>query len=345
MIAPDRSIQIDEEGYFSFDGIRVTDEAYGRELLDNVFVDDMGRYLCRAKEFEVRVEPFDEPLIAVNVEKLQGLDWELILPYGAKQNFNLKTLSLDEWDRFHGRTHNGVPFVFSRAAQATFFNLLDDYDDESITVAGTRIEPDPWLLPNTNARNEKFWNGIYSSEKPAWELGEPHQALPTAVPQLKLTRSRILVLGAGSGNDAAYFAREGHIVTAVDFSHEAVAQAKTKYAALANLKFVQADALNLPPEFTQAFDIVFEHTLYCALDPQNRNDLVKTWRSALAPRGNLLAIFEVFDKRTGPPWGGSEWEVRSRLQKYFRALYWTRLKQGPERRIGRELLYYGQRLN
>ena len=339
-----RYIRVDEEGYFQFDETRVTDEAYGRELLQNTFIDDQNRVLCRTGGMEVIVEAFDEPYVAKNVFRVDGT-WTIQLPYQVSEQFDLSSLSLDEWDRFHGRTDKGVPFVFSRAAQAEFFNLLDEFDDDSITVEGKTYPTESWLIANANARDEKFWSSAYQTSTARWDLGEPHPALANAVTQLKLTRSRILVLGAGTGHDAAYLAEQGHIVTAVDFSKDAVAQAKAKYSHLSNLQFVQADALKLPAELQGKFDIVFEHTLYCAIDPAQRNDLVRSWRKALTENGFLLGIFEVHNSRTGPPFGGSEWEVRARLQKGFRALYWTRLKLGPPARLGKELLVYAQKLN
>ncbi len=340
-----RFIQIDEEGYFLFDGNRVTDEDYGRDLLKNLFIDDRGRVLCRTAGQEAKVEAFDEPLVAANVEHGTAGNWSLILPYQHQEKFKLETLSLDEWDRFHGRTDRGLPFVFSRAAQAEFFNLLEEFDDDSISADGKTYSVEPWLPPNSQAREEKFWSTIYQNQKPAWDLEQPHPALPISVPQLKLTKSRILVLGAGLGHDAAYFAQQGHIVTAVDFSAEAITQAKQKFASQSNLQFMQADALKLPSSFDSQFDIVFEHTLYCAIDPEERNEIVRSWRRALTENGFLLGIFEVHSSRTGPPFGGSEWELRSRFQKSFRALYWTRLKVGPPHRLGSEVLIYAQKRN
>jgi hypothetical protein len=56
------------------------------------------------------------------------------------------------------------------------------------------------------------------------------------------------------------------------------------------------------------------------------------------------------DKRTGPPFGGSEWELRSRLQSHasqkgFRILYWNRLRDSKPERLGQELFVYAQKLD
>lgn len=341
---PRRFVQIDEEGYFKMDDLRVADAEAGRAWLASLRMDNRGRAVALIGEESAIVEAFDEPFIVLDLEPA-GESWIATLPYGHKESFDLETLTLDEWDRFHGRTKTGVPFVLSRAAQARFFDLVDAYDDDSITVAGRTIATKPWLQENPDVNQSQFWTQIYRTEQPRWELGAPAHALPTLVPKLKLQRSRILVLGAGQGNDAAWFAEQGHIVTAVDFSEEAIARAKEKYGHLQDLTFLQSDVFALPASFTNSFDIVFEHTCYCAITPGRRNELVKVWKRVLADGGHVMGVFFAMDKPFGPPYGGSEWEIRSRLDKSFRPLYWVRMRDSLEQRLGHELFVYAQKLS
>jgi len=285
------------------------------------------------------VEAFDEPYVVQFVER-QKSKWLLQLPYGFKAEFDPKTLTLDEWDRFHGFTTKGIPFVLSRKAQAAFFDALEEYDDDSITVNGKKIEVKPWLTTEAPVQTEKFWTNIYQTETPGWEMNQPTPILVDMLPRMKLPPSRVIVLGCGSGNDAAYFAEHGHFVTAVDISPEAIKRAQEKYQHLPNLKFVQADVFNLPHEFDDSFDLVFEHTCYCAIDPQKRNELVKIWRRLLQSEGHILGVFFTMEKKGTPPFGGSEWEIRERLKKGFQFLFWSRWQKSIERRNGKELLVY-----
>jgi Thiopurine S-methyltransferase (TPMT) len=342
-LLPTRFIQIDEEGYFHMDGLRVADAVAGRSWLSSVTVDRRGRYWLYMGAEPIFVEAFDEPYVALDIAR-SGQGWIVTMPYGHTEPFPLQSLSLDEWDRFHGRTERGIPFVLSRSAQARFFNDVDDYDDDGVLVDGIRIATRPWLSENAEANQPDWWSHIYRTEEPRWDLGGPTPVLAQVLPQLKLQRSRILVLGAGRGHDAAWFAEQGHIVTAVDFSEEAIKAARAQYSHLSQLTFVQADVFQLPTSMNGAFDIVFEHTLYCAISPNRRADLARVWRRVLSENGHLLGIFETRDKVSGPPFGGNEWEVRARLQKGFRPLYWMRLRVSAERRSGQEFLVYSQRL-
>jgi SAM-dependent methyltransferase len=340
---------MDEEGYFSSQGQRIEDEDFGRSLLLSLTRHETGTFLVNSAGTWAVLEAFDEPLVVQNVEAAAGEEWKILLPYGVEQKFPLNSLRLDDGDRFHGRNLQGLPFVFSRKAQAQFFNLLDGFEDEAFTVNGRRYETPFWLGEEKNAEagqegRESFWTEIYrTTEKPPWDQDGPALALPSVLPQLKIPKSRVLVLGCGRGHDAAFFAQQGHIVTGVDISPLALDQARERYSALKDLQFHQQDLFQLPENWRGQFDIVFEHTCYCAIPPRRRNDLVKVWKQMLAPGGHMLGVFFVMDKPVGPPFGGSEWELRERLKNHFEFLYWTRWHKSHPRRQGRELVVYAQK--
>src|SRR5262249_42258418 len=155
-----------------------------------------------------------------------------------------------EWDRFHGRTGAGVPFVLSRAAQAGLFDLVDEFDDESLTFGGRRQVLGPWLEDEPKSVGSDFWTNIYENGEPGWEFGRESVVLPSVLPRLKIPRSRVLVPGCGTGHDAAFFARQGHLVTGVDFSRPALERARVQYGDLKDLRFVQADVFSLPADWT-----------------------------------------------------------------------------------------------
>lgn len=345
MSAPtERYLPIDEEGYFIFDSRRVDDEDLGRKLLENIERVETNRFVTSIEGQQAWIEAVDEPLVARHVQAANVPGVFIIdLPYRTQMRFSLDTLCIDEWDRFHGLTERQIPFVFSRTAQFEFFDLLESFDDESVTVQGKTYQTPPWLLPSREPDGSAFWTNIYKNSEPAWEQGRESVALPAILPQLKLNKARVLVLGAGTGHDAAYFAKQGHMVTAVDFSEEAVQRMRKNYSELDTLKIVQADVFNLPKEWTGRFDLIFEHTCYCAVAPDRRNELMAVWKRVLAPHGDLLGVFFVNEKRSGPPWGGSEWELRERLGGSFDFLFWTRWRQSVEERKSKEIVIYARK--
>lgn len=344
-------ISIDEEGYPHFSGVRVTDTEVGHMIIQNMRPSSNNLSIeTSLNDVVAKVEAFDYPWVIQGIEilKTDPVQLKAMLPYGVEVSINPTDLRLDEWDRFVGIHHEKhIPFVFSRKAQAQFFELCDEFSDDSVTLAKKRFQIYPQYSSEVRVvEKTSFWDQKYqSAQKPGWELNTHHPSLPHIVSNLKLSKSRILVLGCGSGNDAAYFASLGHIVTAVDFSKSAIDAAKQKYGHLANITWIQGDIFDPHlPVSNGNFDIIFEHTCFCAVSPERRNDLVTIWSNKLHDQGHLLGIFFVMWKTDHPPFGATEWEIKKRTQKQFTPLYWQRLKPplALESRLGTELLIYAR---
>jgi SAM-dependent methyltransferase len=350
----DRYIQLDEEGYFLSNGQRYTDAHFGAELLKNLKYDNRALYTESDGQL-VRVEAYSEPLVARHVwGPHDSVGPQLEFPYGLRADLDPRQLFVDEWDRFRGfsRLPSGLamPLVLSRTAQNDLFELAESFDDESISLFGSTYTIGDWYNTTANVGASQFWSEHYSNwqndeTKPGWELKEPAAPLRDISAQLKLNKSRIIVLGCGTGHDAAYFAQQGHHVTGLDFSSEAISRARAQYGHISNLQFVQADALRIPPEMKGQFDIVFEHTFFCAIDPHRRADAVKTYKQLLAPQGHLLGIFFILDPSPNPPFGMTEWELKEHLKNKFHTLYWTRWRRSIAPRAGKEIVVYAQAKN
>jgi SAM-dependent methyltransferase len=334
-------IALDEEGFFILaGGVRLTDPGEGTSLLQNLFMDERGGCWTTWDNETLLVEPFDKPLVGQQIEKTSN-ELFLLAPYGYKAVIRLESLCLDDWDRFHGLTKNNIPFVLSRKAQAEFFNCLEEFADDSFTLWGKKYPTPSFYINDSELSKTQFWTQKYSDSQPPWDLGAAHPALDAILPQIKINKCRILNLGCGRGHDAAYFAKLGHVVTGVDFSETAIQQAKDHYGSRNNLQWAVGDALStkgFPP-----VDLIFEHTLFCAIEPSKRKTLIQQWKRTLDERGHILGIFFVHPQRRGPPYGGSEWELRELLEKDFRLLFWKRWAFSPEKRHGQELVVYAQK--
>ncbi len=265
-------------------------------------------------------------------------------------NFNLYFEAQDEqWsvnvqDQFQGMTISGAPFKLSKKAQALLFNQCDEYDDDSFTLSGKNVLTPSYYIENKDVKKSQFWSDFYKNEsQPRWDLNGPAEAFKDMLHRLKLPKSRILVLGCGGGHDAAFFAQAGHVVTAVDFSAEAIAKAKKSYGHLHNLSFEQMDVFNLPHEWNYTFDVVIEHTLFCAVDPAFYQKLITVWKRVLHEEGQLLSVFFTMFKRQGPPYGIREFELRALLMPHFQFLFWGRLRNSIADRLGKELFVLGKK--
>jgi SAM-dependent methyltransferase len=176
---------------------------------------------------------------------------------------------------------------------------------------------------------ENVWESRYQAKETNWDKGEPSPGLVdflAAHPQLE--RGTVLVPGCGFGHDARAWALAGFTAIGVDLAPSAVrgSQERTKDdRATFRLGNFLAD------EPFQLFDWVFEHTLYCAIDPAQRGaykDAVLRW---LKPRGQYLAVNYLIPDVDGPPFGTTKEEVVKRFEPDFELLSQSVPRSYPNR--------------
>jgi SAM-dependent methyltransferase len=164
---------------------------------------------------------------------------------------------------------------------------------------------------------ETDWEARYQSKDMPWEKGEPSPGLVDFLAaNPTLPRGTVLVPGCGTGHDARAWAAAGFTVTGSDIAPSAITLCREKTAA-AGLKaeFVLGDFLADKPE--QPFDWVFEHTLFCAIDPSRRADYVRAVRRWLKPGGHYLAVNYLIPDTDGPPFGTTRDELINSFSKDF----------------------------
>ncbi len=152
-----------------------------------------------------------------------------------------------------------------------------------------------------------FWQGRYDTDQTPWDLGGPAPPLISVLQSQRLLLPQlpasVAVLGAGRGHDAALFTHAGYRVTAMDFSPGAIAEAARLYPNL--FATSQLDVLQTEAVPQAAFDMVVEHTCFCAIPPRCRQDYVASAAAMLKPGGVLLGLFwtEIPIEEGGPPYG------------------------------------------
>ncbi len=334
-----RFISINEHGdiFFDAEGSPVKDANQIEEIHRNLKLDEQFNLVTEFQGDEYLVESFDHALHIIAIE-IKGEQILLQTKQNTLFESNNEKWSVDEWDRFNGLTTSGAPFVLTTKAQKFLFEKVDSYDDEGFSINKKYIPTPPYYFDTPQIENSQYWTEVYKAEEnPGWNLNDAAEAFKDMLPRIKLPKSRILVLGAGEGHDAALFAQAGHLVTAVDFSKEAIARGQKKYGHLHNLTFHESNIFELPQEWNFSFDVVVEHTCFCAIPPEQRNDAIRLYRRMLHEEGQLMAVFFTMEKRSGPPFGATEWEIRKRTEQGFHYLFWGRIRNSLPRRMGREL--------
>ncbi len=110
------------------------------------------------------------------------------------------------------------------------------------------------------------FESLYTGQ-PRWEIGGPQKALLDVADQIT---GSILDSGCGTGENALFFARQGHKVTGLDFLAEPISLAKQKATKRGlTATFMVMDALALK-DLPEVFDTVINSGLFHVFSDEDR---------------------------------------------------------------------------
>ncbi len=195
------------------------------------------------------------------------------------------------------------------------------------------------------------WEERYRTGETPWDKGAPHPVLGHGVAP-GWWRGRVLVPGCGFGFDAAAIAESPAVtmVTGLDVAASAVAGAQDRWKGISKVEFVTGDWFAPPAEWAAAFDRVWEHTCFCAIEPDRRADYVRAAATVLRPGGEFIACFYLTpwdspdeEGWPGPPFGTTLAELDDRFDPHFELIEEGRPPVTYPGREGREWLRRYQR--
>ena len=172
------------------------------------------------------------------------------------------------------------------------------------------------------------WEDLYRENTTPWDKGAP---APPLLEWLSAhpgeLEGRVFVPGAGLGHDVRALAAIAGIteVVGLDLSPTAV-QLASSYPGTGRETYLTGDLFALGETHHGAYDWVWEHTCYCAIDPDLREDYVRAVHGALKPGGRFLGVFylDPYDDDHppggGPPHGCSLEELSERFERSGRFL-------------------------
>ncbi|MGD1851987.1 MAG: methyltransferase [Cyanophyceae cyanobacterium] len=206
-----------------------------------------------------------------------------------------------------------------------------------------RPDPDD---TNTSEPASQGWNQRYKDQDTGWDLGQPSPVLAAFLPEyLKqnnlLERSpKAAVVGCGRGHDARFIAKLGIETVGFDFAPLAVKEAwklaRRSQLTEKQLRFEEMDIFAVSPELQGQFDLVIEHTCFCAINPDRRADYVASVRSLLKPNGQLIGVFYTHNRPGGPPFGTNEAQILDVFLPKFKREFWQLSDHSIGRREGNE---------
>ena len=216
--------------------------------------------------------------------------------------------------------------------------------------------------------SQDYWESLYQSGDTHWDKGAPSPGLVDFLAaHPALPRATVCVPGCGTGHDVREFARAGFSAFGFDIAPSAIRLAVRKTRAGASLgapascrrvetdgkhggkmpappggaAFQVADFLQDDPP--QLFDWIFEHTLFCAIKPDERDDYVRAVLRWLRPEGQYLAVnYMIVENGEGPPFPATRDELWQRFSPHFElAAEWV--PRSYPNRVGRERMFWWRR--
>jgi len=186
----------------------------------------------------------------------------------------------------------------------------------------------------------EFWEACYESEMDGWDLGGPTPVFERLASEMP--KGKICVIGCGRGYDAVAFAKAGFDVTAIDFSRNAVMDARENARKEGvDIQVLRENIFDLPENLFYQFDYVMEYTCFCAISPTRRFEYDRVVWQLLKANGKLLGLFLPLDKELeegGPPWGVEISELHKLFGLHWNLEYEEMPRESIERRADREIL-------
>ena len=191
----------------------------------------------------------------------------------------------------------------------------------------------------------EYWEAHYKARDTRWDLGEPAPPLIEyfSRPGAPQPPASVFVPGCGRGHDALWLAQRGFDVLAADFTESALDALRRRRRALwipaERCRAEKHDVLRLPARLRASFDLVVEHTCFCAIDPSRRDEYVANVAAVLRPGGRLVGLLYPFRAPApGPPFAVDEAELRRRFATSFEIDWLETPSTSVERRRSEERL-------
>jgi len=183
------------------------------------------------------------------------------------------------------------------------------------------------------------WERHYDEKDLRWDI---HEAAP---PLVHLWKERIfspckaIIPGCGAGHEVMFLVKKGFNVTAVDYTHGAIkliknTLKKNNYSG----ELLRQDFFKLDCKYNEAFELMLEHTFFCAISPTKRREYVETAKRFLKPGGYLIGLFYETNEDGGPPFNTRQEDIENFFSDSFMIESLSKTLHSAEQRRGKEWL-------
>lgn len=179
-------------------------------------------------------------------------------------------------------------------------------------------------------KSEEDWNQHYLNGHTPWDHGTAAPAIQEVLASEGFpTQARVLVPGCGFGHDVRAFARAGHSACGLDLSTRAIDDAREligKSDETGQIDLIAGDLFDPDLPGSNQYDVVWEHTCFCAIPRERRTDYASAVQRLLKPGGLLIGLFYIntgAHEGDGPPHDVDRQELQQLLGSGF-SLEWEK---------------------
>ena len=192
------------------------------------------------------------------------------------------------------------------------------------------------------------WQEAWAEKRTPWDAGQSPPILEALVAQDVLPHGHALVPGCGSGYDVLTLASPERTVLGLDLAEGA----RERFEKLRDSRGIPAEHAAVRTgnffeyDHDERFDMVWDYTFLCAIEPEMRDRWVERMHEIIAPSGELVTlIFPVrsIDERPpedaeGPPYPMHPELVRELVEPRFECIELRAVTESNEGREGMEWL-------
>ena len=181
---------------------------------------------------------------------------------------------------------------------------------------------------------QSFWQSRYDIKDTGWNIGNVSTPIKEYLDQLQNKELKILIPGCGYGYEAIYAHKLGFKnVFVLDFVAEPLDILRKNCPDFPENHILQADFF----KHEEKYDLIIEQTLFCAIDPKDREKYAKKVSQLLNPEGKLVGLLFNRDFESGPPFGGSTAEYQQLFSSHFNNISIEDCYNSIEKRKGTEV--------
>eukprot|EP00850_Spirogloea_muscicola_P009019 SM000049S16790 [mRNA] locus=s49:661926:664341:- [translate_table: standard] len=156
-------------------------------------------------------------------------------------------------------------------------------------------------------RQPNGWEKAWQLGITPWDGKGVTPAVASLVKSGSLPSGRALVPGCGSGYDVVALASPARRVVGLDMAESAIERARQLAEGEPggpHATFISGDFFAYKP--SELFDLAFDYTFFCALDPSLRVQWAQKYTELLQPDGELITLaFPIGEFTGGPPYAVS----------------------------------------